>query len=37
MKMFDMGRTVKNAIELIGTHPLVTGILAILGILGFVF
>lgn len=33
----DFGRITKNAIELVGRHPLVTGILAITGLIGLAF
>lgn len=37
MKTSELGLAVKNAIEFIGKHPLVTGILAIVSIVGFLF
>lgn len=37
MKIKAWANVLKNAIELVGRHPLVTGILAIIGLLGFLF
>ncbi|QBF27226.1 hypothetical protein EXN22_16590 [Pseudomonas tructae] len=37
MNIRDWGNFAKNAIELVGRHPLVTGILAITGLIGFLF